>query len=92
MQIPFVGFQPIRTSEHMAAAGTFALLQAYAFLNYLRSKLSRTQFKQFFIFSVILVAGIVFAGVIGLTYAGYVAPWSGKLCHLHSSVLLLDFG
>ena len=21
MQIPFVGFQPIRTSEHMAAAG-----------------------------------------------------------------------
>ena len=22
MQIPFVGFQPIRTSEHMAAAGT----------------------------------------------------------------------
>ena len=23
MQIPFVGFQPIRTSEHMAAAGTY---------------------------------------------------------------------
>lgn len=23
MQIPFVGFQPIRTSEHMAAAGKF---------------------------------------------------------------------
>ena len=22
MQVPFVGFQPIRTSEHMAAAGT----------------------------------------------------------------------
>lgn len=22
MQIPFVGFQPIRTSEHMAASGT----------------------------------------------------------------------
>ena len=25
MQIPFVGFQPIRTSEHMASAGEFAL-------------------------------------------------------------------
>ena len=25
MQIPFVGFQPIRTSEHMAAAGTVSL-------------------------------------------------------------------
>ena len=23
MQVPFVGFQPIRTSEHMAAAGLF---------------------------------------------------------------------
>jgi dolichyl-diphosphooligosaccharide--protein glycosyltransferase len=27
MQIPFVGLQPIRTSEHMAAAGIFGLLQ-----------------------------------------------------------------
>eukprot|EP00094_Tigriopus_californicus_P003136 TCALIF_03018-PA protein Name:"Similar to STT3B Dolichyl-diphosphooligosaccharide--protein glycosyltransferase subunit STT3B (Homo sapiens)" AED:0.15 eAED:0.17 QI:0/0/0/0.87/1/0.87/8/0/605 len=29
MQIPFVGFQPVKTSEHMAAAGVFALLQAH---------------------------------------------------------------
>jgi hypothetical protein len=27
MQIPFVGFQPVKTSEHMASAGVFALLQ-----------------------------------------------------------------
>lgn len=27
MQIPFVGFQPIRTSEHMAASGNVQLLQ-----------------------------------------------------------------
>lgn len=26
MQIPFVGFQPIRTSEHMAAAGIFLFM------------------------------------------------------------------
>lgn len=25
MQIPFVGFQPIRTSEHMAASGNLSL-------------------------------------------------------------------
>jgi dolichyl-diphosphooligosaccharide---protein glycosyltransferase len=82
MQIPFVGFQPIRTSEHMAAAGTFALLQAYGFLNYLRSKLSKTQFRQFFIFSIVIVAGLVFASVVALTYAGYVAPWSGRFYSL----------
>lgn len=27
MQVPFVGFLPVSTSEHMAAAGVFALLQ-----------------------------------------------------------------
>lgn len=26
MQIPFVGFQPIRTSEHMAASGKIMLI------------------------------------------------------------------
>lgn len=82
MQIPFVGFQPIRTSEHMAAAGTFALLQAYAFLNYIRSKLSKSQFRQFFILAVVLAAGLVFASVVFLTYAGYVAPWSGRFYSL----------
>jgi hypothetical protein len=34
MQVPFVGFQPVRTSEHMAAAGTFGLLQAAALFRY----------------------------------------------------------
>jgi dolichyl-diphosphooligosaccharide--protein glycosyltransferase len=31
MQIPFVGFQPVKTSEHMASAGVFALLQVRMF-------------------------------------------------------------
>ena len=38
MNIPFVGFQPIKTSEHMASAGVFGLLQVEYFslvvLNY----------------------------------------------------------
>lgn len=32
MQVPFVGFQPVKTSEHMAAAGVFGLLQVTRFL------------------------------------------------------------
>lgn len=82
MQIPFVGFQPIRTSEHMAAAGTFALLQAYAFINYLRTKMSASNFRKFFLLAVVGSAGIVFAGVVVLTYAGYIAPWSGRFYSL----------
>ena len=30
MQVPFVGFQPVRTSEHMAALGRFILLVSHS--------------------------------------------------------------
>uniref|UniRef100_A0A673J786 dolichyl-diphosphooligosaccharide--protein glycotransferase n=1 Tax=Sinocyclocheilus rhinocerous TaxID=307959 RepID=A0A673J786_9TELE len=82
MQIPFVGFQPIRTSEHMAAAGVFALLQAYAFLQYLKDRLTRQEFQTLFFLGVSLAAGVVFLTVIYLTYTGYIAPWSGRFYSL----------
>uniref|UniRef100_H0VQR1 Dolichyl-diphosphooligosaccharide--protein glycosyltransferase subunit STT3B n=1 Tax=Cavia porcellus TaxID=10141 RepID=H0VQR1_CAVPO len=82
MQIPFVGFQPIRTSEHMAAAGVFALLQAYAFLQYLRDRLTKQEFQTLFFLGVSLAAGAVFLSVIYLTYTGYIAPWSGRFYSL----------
>jgi len=85
MQVPFVGFQPIRTSEHMAAAGVFALLQGYAFLKYLRDKLSKKEFFYLFNIAIIGIAGAVFLGVVGLTYAGYVAPWSGRFYSLYDT-------
>uniref|UniRef100_A0A8C6U482 Dolichyl-diphosphooligosaccharide--protein glycosyltransferase subunit STT3B n=1 Tax=Neogobius melanostomus TaxID=47308 RepID=A0A8C6U482_9GOBI len=70
MQVPFVGFQPIRTSEHMAAAGVFALLQAYAFLLYLKDRLTKQEFQTLFFLGVSLAAGVVFLTVIYLTYTG----------------------
>ncbi|KAF6038743.1 STT3B [Bugula neritina] len=82
MQIPFVGFQPIRTSEHMAAAGVFALLNAYAVLLYIQSFMTKSEFKSFFFFAISICAGIVFMAVVYLTYAGYVAPWSGRFYSL----------
>lgn len=82
MQIPFVGFQPVRTSEHMASAGVFALLQAYAFLKYLQGFVSKSQLKTFFITAIIGFAGLVFLSVVALTYAGYIAPWSGRFYSL----------
>ncbi|PWA15205.1 hypothetical protein CCH79_00008651 [Gambusia affinis] len=82
MQVPFVGFQPIRTSEHMAAAGVFALLQAYAFLQYLKDRLTRQEFQTLFFLGISLAACIVFLTVIYLTYTGYIAPWSGRFYSL----------
>lgn len=82
MQIPFVGFQPIRTSEHMAAAGVFALLNAVALLKYFQSVLSASEFRHFFIVAAATAAGGVFLAVVGLTWAGVVAPWSGRFYSL----------
>jgi dolichyl-diphosphooligosaccharide--protein glycosyltransferase len=83
MQIPFVGFQPVRTSEHMVAAGVFALLQAYAFIDYLYAKLPRAgDLKQLFFGLIVIIGAIVFAVVVLLTYTGYIAPWSGRFYSL----------
>ena len=48
MQISFVGFQPIQSSEHMAAFGIFGLCQLMAFYEYAQSKLSADQFQVLF--------------------------------------------
>ncbi|XP_022084626.1 dolichyl-diphosphooligosaccharide--protein glycosyltransferase subunit STT3B-like [Acanthaster planci] len=85
MQVPFVGFQPVRTSEHMAAAGTFALLQAYAFLKYIQDFLSKKEFRALFFFGVMGTAGVVFLAVVLLTYAGVIAPWSGRFYSLYDT-------
>lgn len=70
MQIPFVGFQPIRTSEHMAASGVFALILAVGALKHLQTILSRQEFKKLFIFGGLVAAGLVFAAVVVLTLCG----------------------
>lgn len=82
MQIPFVGFQPVRTSEHMAAAGVFLLITAYSLLKYIQTFVSKSEMKAVFFAAILAIAGIVFSGVVVLTYAGYVAPWSGRFYSL----------
>jgi len=82
MQIPFVGFQPIRTSEHMAAAGVFLLMYAHSLVVFLQSRLPPDQFRT-------MMAGLVAVGAAAVTaimflasYLGYVAPWSGRFYSL----------
>jgi len=82
MQIPFVGFQPIRTSEHMLSAGMFLLLQAYCFLHFISSKMSSKQFKTLSLAVVGIICVIALVVLSLLTYAGYVAPWSGRFYSL----------
>lgn len=64
------------------------LLHAFSFLKYIQARLSGKQFRQLFTWLVIVSAGIVFLAVVGLTYAGFVAPWSGRFYSLYDTGLV----
>ncbi|KAJ3084606.1 oligosaccharyl transferase stt3 subunit [Rhizoclosmatium hyalinum] len=82
MQIPFVGFQPTRTSEHMAALGIFGLLQIIAFIEMIRSHLSANQFQSLFQGLILSIFLVGFAALVALTFGGYIAPWTGRFYSL----------
>ncbi|KAK6461730.1 oligosaccharyl transferase subunit [Scheffersomyces coipomensis] len=82
MQIPFVGFIPLRSNDHMAALGVFGLLQLVAFGDYVKSKVPTTQFKTFLAISLTSVILLGVAGLVGLTALGWIAPWGGRFYSL----------
>lgn len=82
MQIPFVGFLPIRSNDHMAALGVFGLLQLVAFGDYVKSKVPSKQFKSFLIVSASLVFVLGVGALFGLTAMGWIAPWTGRFYSL----------
>lgn len=82
MQVPFVGFQPVRTSEHMAALGVFGFLQIVAFAELVRAHVSSKQFQSLLFTSVIVLGALGVAAIGGLTYKGWIAPWTGRFYSL----------
>jgi dolichyl-diphosphooligosaccharide---protein glycosyltransferase len=100
MQVPFVGFQPVSTSEHMGALGmseaiptvsfssvarppgVFGLMQIIAFVELVRSHVSSKQFQQLLMVSVIAAGILGTFAIIGLTYKGWIAPWTGRFYSL----------
>ncbi|KAK3487347.1 ribosomal protein L35-like protein [Neurospora crassa] len=82
MQIPFVGFLPVKTSEHMPALGIFGFLQLLAFLDYVRSAIPSRQFQTFLWVFAGSIFGIGLIGLVVATSAGFIAPWSGRFYSL----------
>ncbi|KAK5129262.1 oligosaccharyl transferase stt3 subunit [Meristemomyces frigidus] len=82
MQIPFVGFLPIRSSDHMAALGVFGLMQLVGFTEYVRYQLPSRQFQTLLRAMVFLVFGGALGGLVLLTVSGTIAPWSGRFYSL----------
>lgn len=81
MQIPFVGFHPVRSSEHMAAFGMFGLLQLYCGLNWIRSLLSKKQQQKIMNLFIGLLCLLV-AIIVTLRLFGYVSSWTGRFYSL----------
>ena len=82
MQIPFVGFLPVKTSEHMPALGIFGFLQLMGFIHYVRSAISGKQFQTFLVTLLVVTFGVGIVGLAALTSLGYIAPWSGRFYSL----------
>lgn len=71
MQISFVGFQPVQSSEHMLALLVFGLCQIHSFIDYLRSKLTADDFQVLFKAVILTIVG-------GATLAAAIATFTGK--------------
>jgi dolichyl-diphosphooligosaccharide--protein glycosyltransferase len=98
MQIPFVGFLPIRSSEHMSALGmywfirpsgikanfigVFGLLQLVGFVEFVRSGVPSKQFATLLRGFVLAVFTIALGGLVLLTVSGVIAPWTGRFYSL----------
>jgi len=82
MQISFVGFQPVQTSEHMLSLGVFGLCQIISFIDYLRANMTRENFNLLFKTLSIAVASIFATGLGIMTLSGKVAPWTGRFYSL----------
>ncbi|XP_027199622.1 catalytic subunit 3A of the oligosaccharyltransferase complex [Dermatophagoides pteronyssinus] len=82
MQIPFVGFQPVQSSEHMAAFGVFGLCQLYAFNSFIRQKLSQEYYSILFRSLVLFIGIISLATIVILTIIGKISPWTGRFYSL----------
>ena len=82
MLVPFVGFLPIRSSDHMGALGVFGLLNLFGFFSYLRNQLPGKQFQTLLLALGGIIAVVLFGGLLLLTVTGVIAPWSGRFYSL----------
>ncbi len=92
MQIAFVGFGPIQTSEHMAALGVFGwlliriiftlmfagLVQLVAFFQWIDKRLTKEDFSVLVQAIALAVVSIAGSAFLILTVTGKIAPWTGR--------------
>lgn len=70
MQITFVGFQPVQSSEHMAAFGVFGLLQLVGAFQWVRGNMGAEAFYTFARTTILTIVAVVVAGATIATFTG----------------------
>jgi len=82
MQIPFVGFQHVQSSEHMVAMGTFGLLQLWVGSEWIRGIVGDKVYLRFWRIAIptviVSTVGVLFIGQL----TGYISPWTGRFYSL----------
>lgn len=63
-------------------SGVFGLLQIIAFAALVRSHVSSKQFQTLLFASVIAMGVLGALAIVGLTYKGWIAPWTGRFYSL----------
>ena len=66
----------------MTLTGVFGLLQIIAFAELVRSHVSSKQFQTLLYASVIGMGVVGALAIVGLTYKGWIAPWTGRFYSL----------
>ncbi|KAJ1516423.1 oligosaccharyl transferase stt3 subunit [Coelomomyces lativittatus] len=82
LQIPFVSFLAVSSSEHFAAMGVFGLLQVCAWTSWMKAWVPKHAWFKLLGF---LVSGLTLAGVGLLMYLhqkNVIAPWAGRFYSL----------
>mmetsp|Transcript_24189 Transcript_24189/g.42982 ORF Transcript_24189/g.42982 Transcript_24189/m.42982 type:complete len:739 (-) Transcript_24189:28-2244(-) len=83
MQIPFVGFQVVTSSEHLASHAVFFYLQVYMLSEWFRAKVGEQAYKSIVKLALIFAASVCILYVLFVSLTGRMR-WSGR------SMSLLD--
>ncbi|KAJ9478538.1 hypothetical protein PHBOTO_006617 [Pseudozyma hubeiensis] len=77
MQVPLVVSSSACTSEQWLRLASLVFFSS-SLVELVRSHVPSKQFKLLLVGFVVLVATLAFGALVALTYAGYVAPWTGR--------------
>ena len=78
MQIRFVGFQAVQSSEHLGAFLVFGFINLYALSIWLQSFAGQKLYRNLVrLIAVLGVVSVAVMGVLGIV-TGYIGPWAGR--------------